>query len=785
MQGESRPADPAQTSSLDTHSVNTESIVGGPADDLSTIPEEDPTDLYFKHDDMDLVEATKEANHYCNLLSDISTTASCTSNSDEGESQMADFFSDTDPISNMPEVPDTNLAYNVIAANVRAGLPKDHKLDAEDSFEIYYEGNMHKILQQDDPNFLVVPKENEYLVEQVFASSKHKNKAKKKPVVERADHDLSAEEQKQHWPEVAAAMKKELQTWLEYGCISRKKRCYARNIIDCRWVLKWKEDADVKEAGDTTETVKRWIIRARLCLRGFKDVDAQNLESYAGTAQRWTQRVLASEAVIRKWDLCNTDISKAFLQGVTYAELAAATGEPLREVNFVLPAYANAFMRQLPGWEDFDPNTEVIHCDKPGTGCNDAPRCFSMKLSQVTKDVCGMVACTVDNEFCLLHETSSPEAKKSRFGRRLVCVMAKHVDDLKLTGVREVVVKVLEQIQAVFGKLKIDWNNFTNCGVRHRQDTTTKEVLLDQEEYIKGIKVIEHPDLTGKQPEELACTELHQQFWSVCGALAYAVLTRPDIAVFVAALQRMSHAPTVIHCKRLNTVVRWTQRNPKSIMYVQLDKLNRPSGSVVGTHLRMISDAAFKKEEDSGHSMRGACYVRCLGSNTEDMVKTVTGHLLDYVSRQQRRVTRATFTSELQGGCDTVDKGFLILQALDELSSGRSTAHDALQRRESGGYAVPGALYLDALSVYASVTATFVKTPADNGVLIHCLYLRELLDNGVIHALIWQDTRDMLADGLTKGAVDRKAIHDIMSGTLEVLHECKPWRPKKLEKSCS
>ena len=157
--------------------------------------------------------------------------------------------------------------------------------------------------------------------------------------------------------------------------------------------------------------------------------------------------------------------------------------------------------------------------------------------------------------------------------------------------------------------------------------------------------------------------------------------------------------------------------------------------------------------------------------------------LLDYVSRQQRRVTRATFTSELQGGCDTVDKGFLILQVLDELSSGRNTAHEALQRKENGEYAVPGALYLDALSVYASVTATFVKTPADNGVLIHCLYLRELLDNNIIHALIWQDTRDMLADGLTKGAVERKALHDAMEGTVVINHECKPWRPKHLERS--
>jgi hypothetical protein len=229
--------------------------------------------------------------------------------------------------------------------------------------------------------------------------------------------------------------------------------------------------------------------------------------------------------------------------------------------------------------------------------------------------------------------------------------------------------------------------------------------------------------------------------------------------------------------------VRWAQRNPKSIAYRQLDSLNRPADSVIDTHLREISDAAFKKEEDNGHSMRGAVYVRCLGSKVEHMTKSVPGHLLDFVSRSQRRVTRATFTSELQGGCDTIDKGFLLLQTLDEIQTGRVSATEALARREHGGWAIPAALYLDALSVYTAVTATFVKTPADNGVLVHCLYIRELLDHNVLTAIVWLDTRDMVADGLTKGAVDRIAIHDLMDGKIDVRHECKLWRPKHLLKN--
>ena len=54
------------------------------------------------------------------------------------------------------------------------------------------------------------------------------------------------------------------------------------------------------------------------------------------TATRLSQRLLVSETVVRGWILGSTDILKAFLQGVTYAELAQETGRPERQVSFEL-----------------------------------------------------------------------------------------------------------------------------------------------------------------------------------------------------------------------------------------------------------------------------------------------------------------------------------------------------------------------------------------------------------------------------------------------------------------
>ena len=73
----------------------------------------------------------------------------------------------------------------------------------------------------------------------------------------------------------------------------------------------------------------------RLVLRGFMDVEAFDLDTFSGAAKRQSQRIRASESACRpEWKLASLDIDKACLQGLTYKELAEATGETERLVYF-------------------------------------------------------------------------------------------------------------------------------------------------------------------------------------------------------------------------------------------------------------------------------------------------------------------------------------------------------------------------------------------------------------------------------------------------------------------
>ena len=100
----------------------------------------------------------------------------------------------------------------------------------------------------------------------------------------------------------------------------------------------------------------------------------------------------------------SADVSKAFLQGVTYKELAELTGEPIRDVSFSLPHSSVPTLQKLQDFHDFDPNHEVLGCTKPGTGLVDAPRAFSIKLARVTRDICGMQQRSGDPELEVLHQ---------------------------------------------------------------------------------------------------------------------------------------------------------------------------------------------------------------------------------------------------------------------------------------------------------------------------------------------------------------------------------------------
>ena len=148
---------------------------------------------------------------------------------------------------------------------------------------------------------------------------------------------------------------------------------------------------------------------------------------------------------------------------------------------------------------------------------------------------------------------------------------------------------------------------------------------MDQDQYVQALRPIVHKDLVGKKAEEAASEQVSSLFLSLLMALAYALMTRVDLCIYVIALQRRTQAPLVGEVRRLNAIVRWAQKHPLCQTYMPMK---------CARHLEVHSDSGFRKEEKDGvgvgRAVRGANFLR-LAESTNSMVapRKVTCHLID------------------------------------------------------------------------------------------------------------------------------------------------------------
>ena len=243
---------------------------------------------------------------------------------------------------------------------------------------------------------------------------------------------------------------------------------------------------------------------------------------------------------------------------------------------------------------------------------------------------------------------------------------------------------------------------------------------------------------------------------SLVGALAWLVLTMPSICIYVAYLQRQTKSPNLGHVRRANRLLRWIRRNLKRLG-VYFRRLRTP------LRVFTLSDSAFEAQDYQGLVMRGCIVLLVEASSGASPPALVPGQevkcqVLDWYSRKHSRVVRSTYAAELLSLLDAVGQGNLIATALDEVQCGAATARQLLERHCSASRSIQHDAAVDAKAVFDGVTAEQPKTPAEKPLFLHALAMREYLESGHVDRLWWFDTLAMLADGMTKGSVEREAL---------------------------
>ena len=272
----------------------------------------------------------------------------------------------------------------------------------------------------------------------------------------------------------------------------------------------------------------------------------------------------------------------------------------------------------------------------------------------------------------------TPFSFDQEFEMKKNLLTAKHVDDVNMTGTEDQIDAYKIEVDKIFGSTKIHKNEYTNCGVRSKMDEN-HNVILDQDEYIKTLRPISSPDLTGASPEQEANKILTDMFVSLRGAIAYVLLTQAVYQVYVVALQRVQQ-PTILDIRRLNALTRKLQREPQKLIFHAMRCIGQ---------LDIHTDSGYRRiteaEDVRGYGMRGMCSLRrgipvkrgdvhlgkqvCRGD-----VNLV--HLLDTVSKTHRLVIRSSYSAEIIGAAHGVEDAYPTLISLIELRRGAFTPAD-------------------------------------------------------------------------------------------------------------
>ena len=184
-------------------------------------------------------------------------------------------------------------------------------------------------------------------------------------------------------------------------------------------------------------------------------------------------------------------------------------------------------------------------------------------------------------------------------------------------------------------------------------------------------------------------------------------------------------------------------------------------------------------DDPKGYGMRGLCLLR---RGTKIKTKEPAVHFLESICKSHRLTVRSSYAAETLAAAHGAEDVFPTLITLEEIKKGVLRPAELKRLREEGGLSLKVTLTTDAESVFKSLTSRDLKVPTEKTLLGHISWIREMLQLRIIDKVQWCDTRDMVADGHTKGSIERRTLIQLMAGAQKYQHEVRSHAPYREEK---
>ena len=530
---------------------------------------------------------------------------------------------------------------------------------------------------------------------------------------------LTADELVQHKDEIRAAMKKELQSWIDHkaGCPALRNDYTSRTQLKglpSRWVIEWKR----KEG-------KR-IIKARLVIKGFAEQNQHQLECNSPTATRLGHRLILQTSASKKWSLTSLDVSTAFLQGFSFDQLPEKVKR--QPCAFVPPPDVFDILSEIdPVWRDAakEPGKFVFELQKSVYGLKDAPLMWFIAIDAYLKEQ-GLRPCKHD-QCCYV---------KSK-GSQLILFISLHVDDTLCTGLEDELSWLHTALEKRFGKVKIEVGRFRHFGIDIYKCPKLHHVYADQRDYITQLKPIV-PEKTrgdGRLQTDFANANEITAFRSLVSAVAWVGVTYPPAAAAASLYQGMLPTPTLGQIHMLNCFVEQLRAEYHPIVF----------RADLGEDLVLVIIADSSLGNASKYSQGGHIILLCK-RNDKYLAGPCT--LISFKSGKSKRVASSTCHAETLALVAGVEEGSLVQTFLFEimhphLSTLEIINADPLQM-------IPMKGVTDCHDVLDTVCKPTMPTLQNKSQVLFTSYLREQYSDQRIRSWHWIDTRENPANCLTK-----------------------------------
>ena len=304
-----------------------------------------------------------------------------------------------------------------------------------------------------------------------------------------------------------------------------------------------------------------------------------------------------------------------------------------------------------------------------------------------------------------------------------------HVDDIMCAGGKEFESKVVQGIVTKFKVGKHQRSSFKYVGIE--VDHQAEGIRISQRQYIDEICEIDFDNINRDKNDILSKHET-RQLRALTGQILWASSqTRLDACFDALELSMERNRGTLETLKRANKVVRKLKHEHHSILYPKL-------GSAKDFEIYVYADASYANLPDQVSSAGGHLIVLKCKDNFKCSV-------IDWSSSKLKRVVDNTLASETISMKLAVESAIYIGHLLNEF------CNDVFQNNP-----IPVFSFTDNRSLEEAARST--KQVAGKRLRIDLAEIKRMLDTGELNDMNWCESKEQLADGLTKKGVMMKNL---------------------------